>query len=115
MAPAKKDMPDLFAEQGFDPVSVATGAAGPAAADRDTLRPAARGKTGPAAKKKAGFYLSRKILDRFELKFYELKLAGAPVDNKSALLELALGFALDDLDQGSKSQLLQRMQGKGSL
>ena len=114
MATDKEDRPDLFAEEGFDPVNIATGPEGTMHAEKDSQRYAARGKTGLSAKKKAGFYLSREILDRFALKFYELKLAGAPVDNKSALLELSLAFALDDLDKGFKGQLLQRMQAKGS-
>ena len=59
-------------------------------------------------KKKAGFYLSVTVLDRFERKFYELKLAGVPVGNKSALLEAALNFALDDLDRNPKSRVLNR-------
>jgi hypothetical protein len=38
-----------------------------------------------------------------------LKLAGAAIENKSALLELALSFALDDLDKGAKSRVLQNI------
>lgn len=113
MVTGRKDTPDLFAEDGFDPVSVATGLASTIPGDKDAPRTAARGKTGPPAKKKAGFYMSREILDRFAIKFYELKLAGAPVDNKSALLELSLTFALDDLDKGQKSRMLQRMHAQG--
>ena len=60
-------------------------------------------------KKKAGFYLSMDIIERFNRKFYELKLAGIAIDNKSTLLELALAFALDDLDKGGKSRVLQRL------
>ena len=58
-------------------------------------------------KKKAGFYLSVDLLERFNRKFYELKLAGAAIENKSALMELALSFALDDLDKGAKSQIIK--------
>jgi hypothetical protein len=65
--------------------------------------------TKAAAKKKAGFYLSTDILNRFTLKFHELKLAGVAVDNKSTLLELALGYALDDLDKGSQSRVLKKL------
>jgi hypothetical protein len=115
MATGKKDTPDLFAEEGFDPVSVATGSAGTTPGENDVSQQPARGKTDTPPKKKAGFYLSREILDRFALKFYELKLAGVPVDNKSALLELSLCFALDDLDKGQKSHVLQRIYARGKM
>ena len=60
-------------------------------------------------KKKAGFYLSSEILERFNLKFYELKLAGVTIENKSNLLELALSYALDDIDKGRESTILQNI------
>ena len=60
-------------------------------------------------KKKAGFYLSADVLDRFTRKFHELKLAGVAVENKSTLLELALSFALDDLDKGTRSKVLKTL------
>jgi hypothetical protein len=56
---------------------------------------------------KAGFYLSDGLLGRFNTRFYELKFAGAPVENKSALLEEALAFALEDLDRGADSRILR--------
>jgi hypothetical protein len=92
-------MPDLFEEGFSDPVEAATG------------RPPRRQGPDSAseAKRKAGFYLSGEIIDRFNTRFYELKLAGAAVDNKSALLEAALGFALDDLDRGAASEVLKRL------
>jgi hypothetical protein len=49
------------------------------------------------------------VLQRFTLKFHELNLAGIAVDNKSTLLELALSFALDDIDKGRASQVLQNL------
>jgi len=69
------------------------------------------GVKSPAAKtkKKAGFYLSLHVIERFDRKFHELKLAGAAIDNKSMLLEAALAFALDDLDRGEKSKVLRRL------
>ena len=83
--------------------------------DKGTASAGAAAKTGPvgemAAKKKAGFYLSVDILNRFTLKFHELKLAGGAIDNKSTLLEAALDFALDDVDKGAGSQILQRLKG----
>jgi hypothetical protein len=39
-----------------------------------------------------------------------MKLSGTPIENKSALLELAITFALDDLDKGKRSQLLASLE-----
>jgi hypothetical protein len=88
-----KTPPDFFEPSPLDPVQSATGGEAP-------------GSKTP--KKKAGFYLSLDVLNRFERKFYELKLAGAPVGNKSSLLEAALNFALDDLDRDPQSRVLHR-------
>jgi hypothetical protein len=49
------------------------------------------------------------VIERFDRKFHELKLAGAAIDNKSMLLEAAMAFALDDLDRGEKSEVLRRL------
>ena len=103
MAARSKDTPDLFADTPLDPVESATGYQGPS--------PPPQRSSSTAAKKKAGFYLSVDVLQRFTLKFHELKLAGMPIDNKSTLLELALAFALDDMDKGIASQVLQKLQG----
>ncbi len=92
-----KTPPDFFEPSPLDPMQSATGGDGP-------------GKAIP--KKKAGFYLSLDVLNRFERKFYELKLAGGPIGNKSALLEAALNFALDDLDQAPRSLLMNRLVNK---
>ncbi|HSO20849.1 MAG TPA: hypothetical protein VLT88_15400 [Desulfosarcina sp.] len=91
-----KTIPDFFDENRLDPVSVATG--------RPTAEPA-------VPKKKAGFYFSKELLDRFNRKFHQLKLDGVPVENKSMLAEMALGFALDDMDRGDASRLLKRFGG----
>ena len=111
MASGRKKTPDFFKEEGMDPMDTATGYPQPAPQDQDAPS-AAAAKYGPAgamtAKKKAGFYLSVDILNRFTHKFHELKLAGVAIDNKSTLLEAALGFALDDMDQGEKSQILKK-------
>jgi hypothetical protein len=114
MAASKNKTPDFFKDESFDPVEVATG---PGRTGQDFEKPihSDAGKTaipragiGHAAnKKKAGFYISVDLLERFSRKFYELKLAGAAIENKSALLELALSFALDDLDKGPKSRVLE--------
>jgi hypothetical protein len=63
-------------------------------------------KNAADTKRKAGFYLSVDILNRFNRKFHELKLEGVAIENKSALLELALSFALDDMDKSKESRLL---------
>ena len=105
MTTRRNRTPDLFAEQLPDPVDAATGGRRPP----EPRRPQGRRAAGaaPEAKRKAGFYLSDDILGRFNNRFYELKLAGAPVENKSALLEAALAFALDDLGRGADSRILR--------
>ena len=107
MTTRRSPTPDLFAEHLPDPVDAAIGGR----QDPQRRRPQDRSAVGPAqeTKRKAGFYLSGETLERFNMKFYQLKLAGAPVDNKSALLEAALNFALDDLDRSTDSRVLQRM------
>ncbi|BBO66564.1 hypothetical protein DSCA_04940 [Desulfosarcina alkanivorans] len=94
----KKTSPDFFDETPLDPVSVATG------------RPASRSVVSKAAvpKRKAGFYFTEALLDRFTRKFHQLKLDGVPIENKSDLAEMALHFALDDLDRKDASRLLER-------
>jgi len=105
MTTRRNRTPDLFAELLPDPVDAATGERRPP----EPRRPQGRRAAGaaPEAKRKAGFYLSDDILGRFNNRFYELKLAGAPVENKSALLEAALAFALDDLGRGADSRILR--------
>jgi hypothetical protein len=63
---------------------------------------------------KAGFYLSDNLLDRFSTRFYGLKLASVPVENKSALLEAALAFAAEDLDRGADSRILRSFLARSS-
>jgi hypothetical protein len=105
MVEPRKTKPDFFDDGALDPVEAATG---PSSATKSHGLPKGRVRTASAtAKKKAGFYLSEDILNRFNLKFYELKLAGAAIENKSNLLELMLGFALDDMDKGEESRILQ--------
>ena len=108
MATGRNKLPDFFSENGIDPVESATGKRQPFTEGNDTST-GKDAKTGMSAKKKAGFYLSKEIINRFNFKFHELKLAGIAIDNKSTLLELALAFALDDLDKGEKSRVLQRL------
>lgn len=106
MADQKNKPPDFFEEaHPFDPVAAATGRESPAG-------PAGKGPPPPEEpKKKVGFYLPVALVDRFDRKFYELKLAGRPVENKSALLEAALELALDDLENGDDSAVLRILSG----
>ena len=91
MTPSEpKPSPDFFEAPTIDPLAAATGTR--------------KGKT--VAKKKAGFYLSEALLARFNHHYHQMKLDGVPIENKSALLESALAFALDDLDKGKKSRIL---------
>ncbi len=94
MASKKTSSQDFFEDHWLDPVATATGNRPIEAAIR---------------KKKAGFYINENLLERFTRKFHELKLAGVAIENKSALLELALSFALDDIDKGKNSRLLNQI------
>jgi hypothetical protein len=99
MAKSESNTPDFFEEKPFDPVNVAIGPG--TQSDRIKSK-----KNAADTKRKAGFYLSVDILNRFNRKFHELKLEGVAIENKSALLELALSFALDDMDKSKESRLL---------
>ena len=101
MADRSKTTPDLFTDRSLDPVESATGYEKPS--------PSLKRSVNNVSKKKAGFYLSVDVLQRFTHKFHELKLAGVAIDNKSTLLELALSFALDDMDKGNNSRVLQKL------
>ena len=84
--------PDFFEDYNLDPVSSA-------------MRSPAPAKSIP--KKKAGFYLPETLLERFNRHFHQMKLEGIGIVNKSALLETALLFALEDLDAGDGSLILK--------
>jgi hypothetical protein len=113
MATDRRKTPDFFGEDKLDPVETATGYPQDSPEGKPANSSGAAVKTGPAdetaVKKKAGFYLSVNLLNRFNHKFHELKLAGVAIDNKSTLLEAALGFALDDMDRGEGSQVLNKI------
>jgi hypothetical protein len=94
MASGKKKSPDFFEDHWVDPVAAATRTQAAKAATR---------------KRKVGFYISEDLLNRFNRKFHELKLSAIPIDNKSSLLEMALVYALDDLDKGKGSHLLKEL------
>ena len=102
MAKQTNKPPDFFEENPFDPVGAASG--GSHKNPSESIK-----KSVDEPKRKAGFYLSARILDRFNRKFYELKLEGLSIVNKSALLEAALIFALDDMDKGSRSKILSNL------
>lgn len=99
--------PDFFEEHSLDPVTTAarTTAARTTAARTPGRAPAA------VPKKKAGFYLSEALLTRFDRQFHQLKIDGVPVENKSALVELALEYALADLAREAGSVLLRKLEG----
>ncbi len=104
MTAGRKDLADFFEDSPIDPVGSATGRR-PGDPGEGTGGP----KRSAPEKKKAGYYLRADLLNRFDRKYHELKLAGVSVVNKSALLEAALEFALDDLDRGEKSGILKRL------
>jgi hypothetical protein len=89
-ASGQKKSPDFFEEHALDPLTTATGN---------------KPQSPPIVKKKAGFYLSEALLERFNRRFHQMKLDGVAVENKSALMEIVLVFALDDLDKGKSSLL----------
>ena len=89
--------PRFFEDHVVDPFAAATGN---------------QSKSSSVPKKKAGFYLSKTVLERFNRQFHHMKLAGMPIENKSALLELVISFAMDDLEKGQSSTLLANLKGK---
>ncbi len=91
-ASERNNSPNFFEEHTLDPVTAATRHSPPVKA---------------IPKKKAGFYLSEAVLERFNRCFHEMKLAGIPVENKSDLLEKVLQFALSDLENGNQSQFMK--------
>ena len=114
MASDKKRTPNLLDNNPFDPVNSATGSL---AESRIVVSKKSsteeRKKIVGHPKKKAGFYLSVDIIERFNRKFHTLKLAGLAIENKSALLEAGLAFALDDMDKNSKSRILKALAASG--
>jgi len=93
-ASERNKSPDFFEDSDLDAVSTA-------------MRSPAAAKSVP--KKKAGFYLSETLLERFNRHFHQMKLTGIAIENKSALLETALLFALEDLDAGDGSRILRTL------
>lgn len=84
--------PDFFEEHDLDPMTTAAG------------RKTAAKK--PIPKRKAGFYLSEPLLERFNRRYHQMKLDGVAIENKSALVEVALAYALNDLDRGQQSEIV---------
>ncbi len=108
----RKKTPDFFEDNVFDPINLAIGPDKPH--QQKNRRPEEGKKGGACIKKKAGFYLSTDILDRFTRKFHELKLAGINIDNKSMFMEIAIALALDDIDKGSESSILKQLGFSGA-
>ncbi|MBT7086386.1 MAG: hypothetical protein HN931_09465 [Desulfobacterales bacterium] len=111
MANKKKKVPDFFEENPFDPVNAATGKGPSFDTDNKGSKDSGKANKKNVEKKKAGFYISSQLLDRFNRKFFELKLADIDIGNKSILVEAALVFALDDMDKGKKSLVLKKLSG----
>jgi len=103
--------PEFYENHKFDPV---LSAIGPGENRQNEVEKKSsmeeKGDGSRAGKKKAGFYLSKDLLDRFTRKFHELKLTGVAIENKSTLIEAALSFALDDVDKGEGSRVLKKLQ-----
>lgn len=108
MAKKRRDSDDFFEESTIDPMAAATGS------DPNPRHPSGDA-SGAGRKQKAGFYLSRRVLGRFNRKFHELKMEGKAVANKSALLEAALDFALDDIDRAADSKILTVFDGSPKI
>lgn len=103
MKTEKDRKPEFFEANPIDPVLAAIGL------DEKKISSAEDGKNGGhARKKKAGFYLSLDVLDRFTRKFHEMKLAGLTIENKSAFVEAAIVYALDDVDKEEGSKFLEK-------
>jgi hypothetical protein len=102
----KTETPDFFEPPDIDPVLAATGL------DRgdDQIR-----RKPVCTKRKAGYYLSETLLNRFNRKFHELKLAGKRIENKSAMLEKMLLFALDDMDLAQNSVIIKQFDQPGNI
>lgn len=102
-----KNIPDFFEDEQFDPVTTATG--GAASAKPVGQVPATQSDRGGWNKKKAGFYLPKDLIERFNRKYHQLNLEGVVVGNKSALLETILEFGLEEMDRGSHSEIQKRL------
>jgi len=105
MTTEKNKKPEFFENNPFDPVLAAIGLDDKGNRKDSSLEE--KKNSSGIRKKKAGFYLSLDVLDRFTRKFHELKLAGIMIENKSAFIEAALKFALDDVDRGDDSTVLK--------
>jgi len=103
-----KKPPEFYDHDPFDPINAATGSP-------STEQTTAHKKTMGDEKRKAGYYLSVILLERFNRKFHELKLNGFSIENKSDLLEKALLFALDDIDKGFESLVLKQLEAKDNV
>ncbi|MDY6903735.1 MAG: hypothetical protein SWH61_03525 [Thermodesulfobacteriota bacterium] len=103
----KNNVPGFEDSSPFDPVRAATGGQNKKNSSVEESK-----NSSPKDKKKAGFYLSADLLERFDRAFYALKLEGVGVGNKSTLVEKALLFALDDLEKKEKSKVRRMLAGE---
>lgn len=76
--------------------------------DFDPLIAAVRGETKDTDKKKAGFYLSHGLLERFDKIFYTLKIEGKEVDNKSVFVENLINYALNVLENEGFEKVIKK-------
>lgn len=60
-------------------------------------------------KKKVSYYLLETLAELFDKAFYSLKMAGAPLKNKSEFMASMVSFALSDLEKGENSKLLKKI------
>ena len=110
MVQKKNKAPDFFDPGPFDAVSLATGQN---RSEKKNSSIEEKKNSSAINKKKAGFYLSAEILERFSRTFYALKLEGGiSIDNKSTLVEAALKLALDDIDRGDRSVIRKMLTGR---
>ena len=107
MSPRKKT-PDFF----DDPVNMATGpelTEEKNQSDKEEKKKRTIEEPEKSESKKVGYYISENVVGRIDKIFYELKLAGVTLKSKSALVEAALLFSLDDLEKGEKSRILKNL------
>lgn len=106
MKTEKDRKPEFFEANPIDPVLAAIGLDERGAKKSSSVEDGKNG--GHAKKKKAGFYLSLDVLDRFTRKFHEMKLDGITIENKSAFVEAAIIYALDNVDKEEGSEFLEK-------
>ncbi len=101
----RKQVPPIFDDTGMVGTGLAQGSEIPdpvyACLDSSNVR-----------KVKAGYYLPVDLLDQLDRAYLTLRLNREPVQSKSQLVEIALGLLLNDLEQGDKSTVLQKLRNE---